>query len=64
MAPAVFSQRQRLLVSLAAAQAITADTIAKEAMARGLKGPAIGELLQQARVVAVATALGRHAEPD
>ena len=63
-ASAVYPQRQRLLAALAAAQAIAADTIAKEAMARGLQGPAIGELLHQARVVAVATALGWHAAPD
>ena len=62
-APAVYPQRQRLLVALAAAQAIAADTIAKDAMARGLQGPAIGELLQQPRVVAVATALGWQAAP-
>ena len=63
-ASAVYPQRQRLLAALAAAQAIAADSIAKEAMARGLHGPTIGELLQQARVVAVATALARHAAPD
>ena len=62
-APAVYPQRQRLLVALAAAQAIAADTIAKDAMVRGLQGPAIGKLLKRARVVAVTTALGWQAAP-
>ena len=54
-------QHERLLAALAAAQAIAADTIAKEAIAAGLQGPDIGGLLHQARVAAVAEALGWHA---
>ena len=43
---------------LAAAQAVTTDAIARQAMADGKTGPAVGEAIDTARVAAVAAAIG------
>ena len=52
-----YPQGQRLLAALAAAQAVATPAIAEQAMARGLSGVKIGELIHQARVEAVAPPL-------
>jgi tRNA nucleotidyltransferase (CCA-adding enzyme) len=48
-----YPQGQRLLAALAAAQAVATPAIAEQAMANGLSGVKIGELIHQARVEAV-----------
>ena len=52
-----YSQADRLRGALAAARAVDSGAVSAEALARGLKGPAIGQALQQARIAAVAQAL-------
>ena len=48
-----YPQRQRLLGTLAAAQAVVTETIANKAMETGATGIKIGEMIHAARVVAV-----------
>jgi tRNA nucleotidyltransferase (CCA-adding enzyme) len=48
-----YPQSPRLLGALAAAQSVDTNTIATHAMASGVKGPKIGELIHMARVEAV-----------
>ena len=52
-----YPQGQRLLAALEAAQAVATPAIAEQAMASGLSGVKIGELIHQARVQAVAPTL-------
>jgi tRNA nucleotidyltransferase (CCA-adding enzyme) len=52
-----YPPRDRLMAALAAAQSVATHEIAEKAQARGMKGPKIGELIQHARVEAVAQAL-------
>ena len=52
-----YPQGARLLAALEAAQAVATPAIAEQAMARGLSGVKIGELIHQARVEAVAPPL-------
>ena len=52
-----YPQADRLRAALAAARAVDSGAVSAEALARGLKGPAIGQALQQARIAAVAQAL-------
>ena len=56
MDDAPYPQRPRLLRALAAAQSVATDGIAREAAARGARGPQIGEAIHAARVAAVAAA--------
>lgn len=51
-----YPQRPRLAAALRAALAVETAPIAEAAAARGLKGPAIGEAVREARVRAVAAA--------
>jgi tRNA nucleotidyltransferase (CCA-adding enzyme) len=53
-----YPQRERLLKALGAAQSVATAHIAEQALARGLSGPRVGEMIQKARVEAVAAALG------
>jgi tRNA nucleotidyltransferase (CCA-adding enzyme) len=50
--------RERLNKALHAAQAVATHDIAGAAQAQGLKGPKVGEMIQHARIEAVARALG------
>ena len=52
-----YPQGQRLLAALEAAQAVATPAIAEQALASGLSGVKIGELIHQARVEAVAPPL-------
>ena len=52
-----YPQRPRLAAALAAALAAPVQTIAEQALARGLGGPAIGALVRAARVAAIEAAL-------
>jgi tRNA nucleotidyltransferase (CCA-adding enzyme) len=54
-----YPQAPRLRAALAAAQALDGREVVAAAQARGLKGPALGQALHEARVGAVATALDR-----
>ena len=56
-----YPQADRLRGALAAARAVDSGAVSAEALARGLKGPAIGQALQQARIAAVAQALAEVA---
>ncbi len=53
---APYPQRQRLLKVLAIMQTVDTKTIAASAMATGAKGPKVGELIDLARIRAVAAA--------
>ncbi|MDQ7999126.1 MAG: multifunctional CCA addition/repair protein [Bordetella sp.] len=53
---APYPQRPRLLRALEAAQSVATEGIAREAAARGAKGPQIGQAIHAARVTAVAAA--------
>jgi tRNA nucleotidyltransferase (CCA-adding enzyme) len=53
-----YPPRDRLLAALKAAQSVATADVATEAHARGLDGPRVGEMIQKARVEAVAAALG------
>ena len=53
LAETPYPQRPRLLAALAAAQGVSTETIATEAMATGASGQKIGELIHLARVQAV-----------
>ncbi|WP_293603294.1 multifunctional CCA addition/repair protein [Polaromonas sp. UBA4122] len=55
---APYSQRQRLLEALAAAQSVATDQVAAEAQAAGQSGKQIGEWIHQARVAAVSRSPG------
>ncbi|WP_017757416.1 multifunctional CCA addition/repair protein [Pseudacidovorax intermedius] len=48
-----YPQRDRLLAVLAAVQAVATEPIAREAQARGAKGPQIGQAIQAARETAI-----------
>jgi tRNA nucleotidyltransferase (CCA-adding enzyme) len=52
-----YTQRQRLLTCLAAAQSVATPLIAEEAHSKGLSGPKVGEMIQSARIRAVQKAL-------
>ena len=52
-----YPQADRLRGALAAARAVDSGAVSAEALARGLKGPAIGQALQRARIEAVAAAV-------
>ena len=56
MEDAPYPQRPRLLRALEVAQAVATEGIAREAAARGAKGPQIGQAIHAARVAAVASA--------
>ncbi len=51
-----YPQQTRLLAALAAARAVVTHVIADQALARGLSGPQIGELIHAARVQAIKAA--------
>ncbi|MBX3656075.1 MAG: multifunctional CCA addition/repair protein [Ramlibacter sp.] len=51
-----YPQRPRLLAALAAAQSVATKSIAESAQMAGATGPKVGELIQKARVAAVARA--------
>ncbi len=53
-----YPPRERLLAVLAAVQAVATEPIAREALARGAKGPQIGQAVQAAREVAISGMLG------
>ena len=53
---APYPQRQRLLKALEIMQAVDTKTLAANAMATGAKGPKVGELIDLARIRAVAAA--------
>jgi tRNA nucleotidyltransferase (CCA-adding enzyme) len=52
-----YPPRERLVKALDAALSVATHEIAGEAQARGIKGPKVGELIQQARIAAVAKSL-------
>ncbi len=54
---AVYAPTQRLLAALAATQAVATNAISASALADGVSGKEIGELIEQARVEAVRAAL-------
>lgn len=53
LAESPYPQRTRLWAALVAAQAVATNSIAQDAMAAGVQGKAIGELIHQARVKAI-----------
>jgi tRNA nucleotidyltransferase (CCA-adding enzyme) len=53
-----YPQRERLRAALAAAQAVATHEVAARAQAQQIDGPKIGEMIQRARVEAVAEHLG------
>lgn len=53
-----YPQRPRLLSALSAAQAVATNTIAAQGQLERASGPKIGEIIQKARIDAVAQALG------
>ncbi len=55
---AAYPQRERLLRVLGLAQGCDAAAVAEAALARGLSGPAVGAVVQQARIAAVAAGMG------
>ncbi|WP_157271520.1 multifunctional CCA addition/repair protein [Azohydromonas aeria] len=60
---AAYPQRARLLAVLGWARGIDARAVASEAAARGLKGPAIGDAVAQARVGAIEVGLAGSPTP-
>jgi tRNA nucleotidyltransferase (CCA-adding enzyme) len=54
-----YPPRQRLAQALAVVQAVDTNTVAADAAARGLKGPAVGATIQHAREQALAAQLDR-----
>ena len=54
-----YAQRPRLLEALRAAQQVRTREIAEDALARGIEGPGVGELIHAARVAAVEEVLAR-----
>ena len=59
-----YTPAPRLCSALAAAQSVATADIAAQAMARGQRGPAVGAIIQRARIAAIAKALGLPAERD
>ena len=57
LSEAAYPQRQRLALALAMASAVDTADVAAQAASRGLRGPAVGEAIQAARVSAVAAGL-------
>ena len=57
-----YPQRPRLLAALAAALGVPTAPIAEAALAAGAKGPEVGKRIHEARVQAVARALGEGAD--
>ncbi|MBI2769490.1 MAG: multifunctional CCA addition/repair protein [Burkholderiales bacterium] len=55
-----YPQGRRLAGALAAAQAVATDLIAAQEQLAGAAGPKIGEIIQQARIAAVAAALDQQ----
>ncbi|HMN75084.1 MAG TPA: multifunctional CCA addition/repair protein [Burkholderiaceae bacterium] len=55
---AAYPQRARLLHVLGLAQGCDAGAVAEAALARGQRGPAVGQAVQTARIAAVAAGLG------
>jgi len=53
-----YAPRERLLAVLAAVQAVATEPIAREALARGAKGPQIGQAVQAAREAAISGMTG------
>jgi tRNA nucleotidyltransferase (CCA-adding enzyme) len=51
-----YPQRDRLMQALSAAANVDSAAVAEQAMARGIKGPAVGEAVHEARTRAVAAA--------
>ncbi|MES2785647.1 MAG: multifunctional CCA addition/repair protein [Pseudomonadota bacterium] len=51
-----YPQRPRLMAALAAAQAVQTHEVAAQAEQLGRKGPQVGEMIQKARIAAVAAA--------
>ncbi|WP_048439670.1 multifunctional CCA addition/repair protein [Caenimonas sp. SL110] len=51
-----YPQRKRLMAALAAAQSVQTHEVAAQAQLLGRKGPQVGEMIQKARIAAVATA--------
>ena len=60
-AETAYPQRARLAGALAAAQSVVTAEIAERAMAAGITGQKVGELIHAARVAAVAQWLGGDA---
>jgi tRNA nucleotidyltransferase (CCA-adding enzyme) len=50
-----YSQRPRLLGALAAAQSVSTEAVAAEALRQGLEGPQVGERIHRARIQALET---------
>ncbi len=53
-----YPQRERLMGALAAAQAVATHEVAARAQEQGVEGPRVGEMIQKARIGAVAARLG------
>jgi tRNA nucleotidyltransferase (CCA-adding enzyme) len=53
---APYPARQRLAAALRTVQQVDAASVAEQALARGLKGPAVGDAVRAARVQALAAA--------
>ena len=58
LAESAYPQRPRLAAALVAALAAPVQALAEQALTRGLGGPAIGALVRDARIKAIAAALG------
>ena len=58
-----YPQRLRLGLALQAALAVPTEPIAAQAIAKGLQGPAIGQMIARERVKAIAVALNVAVEP-
>lgn len=58
-----YPQRQRLAAALAAAQSVATSAVAASAAAAGVAGPQVGEMIQSARVQAVAAWLASAPAP-
>jgi tRNA nucleotidyltransferase (CCA-adding enzyme) len=52
-----YPPRERLMAALRTVQQVDAAGVAEQALARGLKGPAVGDAVRGARVQAVAATL-------
>ncbi|RYF02173.1 MAG: multifunctional CCA addition/repair protein [Comamonadaceae bacterium] len=59
-----YPQRHRLLAALAAAQSVVTREIAEQAAERGLSGPQVGRLIQEARTQALAQWLLAYPAPE
>ena len=59
---AAYPQRQRLMDALVAAQSVATEPISAMALAQGISGPKIGEMIHAARVAEVASQLFARSE--